>query len=97
MNILHTQGTDGEFYIKRSGEKVARLQYFHSRPGQINIYHTEVDGKLSGQGVGKQLVAAAVQYARSQSLSVVATCPFAKKVLDETPGFQSVRTAAKAG
>jgi predicted GNAT family acetyltransferase len=90
MKILHKEGSDGEFYIREDGERLAQLQYFHSRPGEINIHHTEVDDKLSGRGIGKQLVAAAVDYARKNDLRLMASCPFAKKIIEKTPEFQDV-------
>lgn len=84
------EGKKGEFYVDEDGTRMARLQYFHSRAGEINIYHTEVDKKSAGKGVGKSLVAAAVKYARENDLKVLPTCSYAKKVIDETTEFQDV-------
>jgi predicted GNAT family acetyltransferase len=90
MDILHNAGAKGEFYVEQNGGRLARLQYFHSRPGEINVYHTEVDDKLAGRGIGKKLVEATVAYARENNLKILATCRFAKKVIDKTPEFQDV-------
>jgi predicted GNAT family acetyltransferase len=59
------------------------------------ITHTEVDETLEGKGIGKQLVAAAVDYARKHSFKIKATCLFAKKVLDRSPQFADVYIADK--
>ena len=81
MQINHVEGKKGAFFIEQAGERVAELQYFHPGGDKINIYHTEVDESLKGQGVGKQLVEAAAAYAREKGLKVEATCPYAAKVL----------------
>ena len=93
MDILHDDGEKGEFYIEEGGERQARLQYFHSRAGEINIYHTEVTEELAGRGVGKQLVKAAVEYARANALKIIASCPFASKILGATPEYRDVLSA----
>jgi len=91
MDIRHEAGSKkGAFVIDADGERLAKLEYFVSAPGEITVYHTEVDEKLRGQRIGDKLVAAAVTYARENKLKVVPTCPFAKKVIDRTPEFQDV-------
>jgi predicted GNAT family acetyltransferase len=52
--------------------------------------HTEVDKILAGKGIGRKLVEAVVNYARENSISIRATCPYAKKVLDNSPEFADV-------
>lgn len=83
-------GKKGAFFIEQNDEWVAEMTYFKSGENEITIDHTEVDDSLEGKGVGKQLVAEGVKYARENKLKIVATCPFAKKVIDETPEFQDV-------
>jgi predicted GNAT family acetyltransferase len=91
MDISHEDsGKKGAFAVDADDERLAKLEYFVSASGEITIYHTEVSEKLRGQHVGDKLVAAAVAYARDNKLKVVATCPFAKKVIDRTPEFQDV-------
>lgn len=91
MDIQHEEdGKKGEFFIEQDGKRLAKLQYFHSRDGEITIYHTEVGEELGGKGVGRELVAAAVAYARGNKSKVLATCSYAKKVIDKTPEFQDV-------
>jgi predicted GNAT family acetyltransferase len=90
MEIRHDKGTRGQFYIGEAGKRTALLDYFVTTAGDMNITHTQVDEELSGQGVGKKLVAEAVSYARESGMKVIATCPFAQKVIDKTPEFQDV-------
>ncbi len=80
----------GEFYGEQDGERVAKLQYFHAREGEIVVYHTEVDNSLSGHGVGKQLVGAVANYAREQNAKIHATCTYAHKILSESDEYRDL-------
>ena len=91
MDIGHEEKKKkGVFFFDENRERLARLEYFHSAPGVITVYHTEVDEKLRGQHAGDKLVAAAVEYARENDLKIIPTCSFAKKVVDRTPEFQDI-------
>jgi predicted GNAT family acetyltransferase len=52
---------------------------------RLVLVHTEVPDELEGQGVGGALVAAAVDLAAEQGLTVVPLCPFARGWLDRHP------------
>ena len=93
MEIKHDKGTRGQFYIADGGKRPALLDYLVTTSGDMNITHTQVDESLSGQGVGKKLVAEAVNYARDNGMKVIATCPFAAKVIAKMPEFQDVLAA----
>jgi predicted GNAT family acetyltransferase len=91
MKIIEERtGKKGEFYIEKNGERVAMIQYFDSAEGQITVYHTEVDASLRGQGVGEDLVERIVKYARDKGLRIVATCPFARKLIEDNADIRSV-------
>lgn len=51
---------------------------FRRRADHFIIVHTVVPPELEGQGVGGQLVTAAVDHAVSHGLTVVPVCPFAR-------------------
>jgi len=80
----------GKFYIDDNGNQIGLMTYKKSGDGVMTIDHTEVDSNHRGEGLGEDLVAAGVKYARENNLKIAPTCPFAKKVIDETPEFQSV-------
>ena len=69
------------------------MTYRKTSAGEITIDHTEVDDAAQGKGFGKEMVAAAVEYARDNDLKIVPVCTFAKKVIDETPEYQDVLAA----
>ena len=83
-------GKNGAFFIDEDGEWIAELAYVRSGDGEITITHTEVDEKLKGQGVGEDLVKAAVEFARENNLKVKSQCKFATKVIGETPEYGDV-------
>lgn len=82
-------GRRGAFYIDEGGEWIAELTYIKN-DGMLTIDHTEIDEKLRGEGIGKDLVRAAVEYARDNGLKIDPVCPYAKKIIDGTPEFQDV-------
>jgi uncharacterized protein len=79
----------GMFYVGRDGGILAEMVY-NMHENQMVIEHTEVNVELEGQGVGKQLVFTAVEYARTHNLKIVPLCPFAKKVLSKETEWQDV-------
>ena len=91
-----TIGNTGRFYIEEGNNILAEMEYQFINKDTLLIVHTQVDDSLGGKGVGRHLVAAAVEYARKNSLMIKATCPFAKKVLDRTPEFADVYNAEKS-
>ena len=91
MEIKHDEhGRNGAFYIEEDGEWIAEMTYKKLGPGTIEVDHTEVDEKLRGQKIGEQLVARVVEFARENNLKIKPTCPYTRKVIQETPEFQDV-------
>ncbi len=83
-------GNKGLFYVGQEGSILAEMVYTKPSDDKIIIEHTEVDPSLEGKGVGKQLVATAVEYARTHNLKIIPLCTFTKKVIDRTKEFQDV-------
>lgn len=88
QNEIHHK--TGRFYIEENNEILAEMDYQFPAKDTILIVHTEVAESLAGKGVGKELVKAAVNYARENQLHIKATCSFAKKVLDRSPEYADV-------
>ncbi len=83
-------GKKGAFYIEQNGDWIAEMTYVRTGENEITIDHTEVDESLRGEGIGEDLVAEGVKYARENNLRIVATCPFTRKVINDTPEFHDV-------
>jgi uncharacterized protein len=68
--------TDRErFEILDGDERVGFVQY-RRRPGLIAFIHTEIDERHEGQGLGSELIGAALDRAREERLAVLPFCPF---------------------
>jgi predicted GNAT family acetyltransferase len=91
MNITQIeQGSKGTFVIKENNELMAEMTYSKAGDKLIIIDHTEVSDVLRGKGAGKQLIEAAVEFARKQGLKILPLCPFAQAIFEKTPAFKDV-------
>jgi uncharacterized protein len=84
------RGKKGIIIAEENGAKIGELDYHDSAPGEMTIYHTEVDEKFRGGGVGRDLVEAAVKHAQHNKLRIIPKCAYAAKVINDTPEFQDV-------
>ena len=85
MNILFEQSSSkGAFFIVENNQRLAEMTF--SKAGDKLI----IIDQLRGKGAGKQLVAAAVAYAREKNLKILPLCPFAKSVFNKVTEFQDV-------
>jgi uncharacterized protein len=87
---LEQSGSKGAFYIEENSVRLAEMTFSKAGDKLIIIDHTDVSDGLRGTGAGKQLVEAAVSYARTHSKKILPLCPFAKSVFDRTPEFRDV-------
>ncbi len=91
MNIQREESTSkGTIFIEEDGTRLAFMTYSKAGPSRIIIDHTEVSEALKGKNAGKQLVAAAVDYARKNNIKILPLCPFARSVFDRVKEFADV-------
>jgi predicted GNAT family acetyltransferase len=83
-------GQYGEFFIEENNDRVAFLA-FRWVEDVLTLDHTEVDEKLSGRGIGKQLVTAAVEYAREKKVKINPLCSYAHALFEKIKDFADVR------
>ncbi|MFT2008704.1 GNAT family N-acetyltransferase [Pontibacter sp. 13R65] len=83
-------GKRGGFFIEQESRTVAKMTYSWAGESRIIIDHTEVDASLKGKGVGKQLVAQAVLFARERNIKILPLCPFARSVFEKMSEYQDV-------
>jgi predicted GNAT family acetyltransferase len=90
-----THDRDGEaFTVERGGERLAEMSYTWLSDQVIRIDHTEVGAALAGQGAGKQLVQAAVAWARAEHVRIEPRCSFARSVFDKDRSLRDVLVGA---
>ncbi|PLY01822.1 MAG: N-acetyltransferase [Desulfuromonas sp.] len=80
--------TDQQFQAELSGH-LAIIRYRYD-DGVLVLTHTEVPDELGGQGVGSQLVRAALDFAKTEDLKIVPECPFIKAYIDKHDEYQSL-------
>ncbi|MCE2936133.1 MAG: GNAT family N-acetyltransferase [Cyclobacteriaceae bacterium] len=83
-------GSKGAFFISAQGKRLAEMTSSKAGDTRLIIDHTEVSDALKGKGAGKQLVTAAVNFARQQKIKILPLCPFARAVFEKTPEFADV-------
>ena len=92
MEIQHQHHLDnGDFFIKDEHQnKIAYMTYIMVDEKTMLIEHTIVDEQLSGQGIGRKLVDAGVQFAREKGYKIIPQCPYANSVFKKTPEYANV-------
>lgn len=88
QHILNDKG--GRFFIEENGAELAFMTYVNAGPGKIIIEHTIVMPENEGKGLGKQLVAEGVKFARENHIKIIPQCPFAAAVFEKTPDYADV-------
>jgi predicted GNAT family acetyltransferase len=91
MKIKHIE-TDrgGEFVIEENGNRAAEMTYTKSGANKISFDHTFVEKDSRGSGIGKNLVAEGVEFARKNNLSVTPLCPFVKSEFEKNESYADV-------
>lgn len=80
----------GEFFVEQEGERLAEMTYSWAGTDKFIIDHTDVSDTLRGQGAGRYLLDAAVQFARDRQVKIIPLCPFAKSVFQKDANIQDV-------
>ncbi len=91
----HTEATKGSWYIEEQGERLAELGYRVLENGVYSLDSTRVDDRLRGKSAGKQLVEAAVAFARANNLKLRAVCPFVVALFEKMPVWDDVKMQAQ--
>lgn len=80
----------GFFKAVSEVKEAGRMTYSWAGSDKFIIDHTEVNPEFNGQGVGKKMVLAAVDYARENNLKIIPLCPFAKAMFDKMKEIRDV-------
>ncbi len=80
----------GAYVFERDGRRLAQMTFVRQDPTHIVIDHTEVSDELRGQGVGRKLLTAYVEWARETGTKITPTCPYARSVFEKDPSIRDV-------
>jgi uncharacterized protein len=69
---------------------VGSMVYVHAGPAVIYVQHTGVERRGQGHGVGGELFAFLVSWARDSHTLIVPQCPFTRKQFQKHPETQDV-------
>jgi uncharacterized protein len=83
-------GKKGAFFMMKEGKQLAEMSYVMAGDTNMIVDHTQVDESLKGQGVGKKLLEALVQYVREKQMLVVPLCPFANAMFKKVNEWHDV-------
>ena len=79
--VMHQPNGDGE------------LRFHGPENGVIDLYHTEVDPALRGEGIAAALAEGAFEYALAHGLKVKVTCPYVLEWLERHPAERDLVVA----
>jgi uncharacterized protein len=69
-------GDTGVFFLEKGSARIAEMTYQRLGESRILVDHTFVDPALRGQGVARQLLDAAVAWARRNNVKLSASCSY---------------------
>lgn len=72
------------------GDKQIGECHFTFVEDRLIISRTDVDLGYEGQGIGKKLIQAVVDYARLEKIKIFPMCVYAKKVMLNNPDYADV-------
>lgn len=91
LEIQRTEeGHRGAWFSQSDGARVAETTFTRVNPSLVTIDHTEVADSLRGQGTARQLLDAAVKWARENDTKFIPVCPYVKAQFDKDPSIHDV-------
>lgn len=80
----------GSFEAVIDGNRAGLMTYTWAGEDRFIIDHTEVEDAYNGQGVGKEMLIKAVEFARENSKKIIPLCPFAKATFQKNEDLRDV-------
>ncbi|MDH6252679.1 putative GNAT family acetyltransferase [Chryseobacterium sp. H1D6B] len=80
----------GNFEAFIDGKNAGMMTYTWAGEDRFIIDHTEVQEAYNGMGVGKEMLLAAVNFARKEGKKIIPLCPFAKASFQKDEDLQDV-------
>ncbi len=77
-------------YELRVDDELVGFADYVRRGNEVEIPHTEIDPARRGRGLGAELVRGSLALIRSDGATVVPSCPFVARYLDDHPEDQDL-------
>ena len=91
LTIQHNETANNGIFEAWQGEtQVGKMIYQRPQAEQMQIDHTLVFEGFEGQGIARQLVLAAVAFARANGRKIVPICSYARAFLTRTEEYNDV-------
>ncbi len=87
MIIIEHNAAKGIFYAMEDGNEIGNIEYELS-DHTMTITHTRA--YVQGRGVGRVLVDAAIGYARSQGMTIIPLCSYAKVLMERVEEYHEM-------
>ena len=81
----------GAFVLEQQGRRVGEMSYRRLGESRILVDHTYVDPALRGHGVARQLLDAAVAWARQTGTRMEASCSYVVVQFARDPSLRDVQ------
>ena len=70
--------------------QVGEMTYVRPMPERMMIDHTRVFAGFEGKGIARQMVLAAVDFARTNNRKIIPVCSYAQAVLTRTEEYKDI-------
>lgn len=88
--IQEDDGKKGVFKAIIEDRTAGAMTYVWAGTSRFIIDHTEVDPRFNGRGTGKNLLMAAVDFARKNQVKILPLCPFARAMFTKIKEIRDV-------
>ena len=91
INIQHTETErNGIFEAWLDNTQVGEMTYKRPTPQRMVIDHTRVFDGFEGRGIARQMVLAAVDFARANNRKIIPVCSYARSLLTRTDEYKDI-------
>ncbi|MCC9166254.1 GNAT family N-acetyltransferase [Pontibacter harenae] len=90
METTVTHDKEYQQFTVALGEDDAELAYSTPAENTLDFTHTYVPVAARGKGLANKLIEAGMQYAKSNNLKVIATCPVVAKYVEQHDEYKSL-------
>ena len=92
MSDVKHDETGHEFYIETPEGKA--LLHYERENDTLNFHHTFVPPELRGKGMAEKIVAQGFEYAKTNRLKVIPSCPYVARLVMKNPDWKKLTVSS---